>query len=89
MAETSMHSYYQIYAELGDLQETVLDAIEENPGRNDRELTEILKLQGHTIERCSVIARRNELQAMGYIKCGGCMVDKKTGRPAKTWEARQ
>lgn len=84
-----MHSYYQIYAELGDLQETVLDAIEENPGRNDRELTEILKLQGHNIERCSVIARRNELRHMGCIKCSGRQVDKKTMRPANVWEARQ
>jgi hypothetical protein len=89
MAETSMHSYHTILADLGDLQETVLDCIEENPGRNDRELTEILKLKGTVIERCSVIARRYELEKMGYIKCSGYATDHKTGRPAKLWEARQ
>jgi len=89
MADTSMRSYYEIYAELGDLQEAVLDCIEENPGRNDREITELLKLKGIQIERCSVIGRRNELEKMGYIKCSGCPKDKTSGHPAKTWEARQ
>lgn len=89
MADTSMRSYYEIYAELGDRQEAVLDTIEENPGRNDRELTELLKLQGHAIERCSVIGRRHELEKMGYIKCSGSRLDKTTRRHAKTWMARQ
>ena len=88
MAETSMHSYYSILADINDRQETVLDAIEENPGRNDRELTEILKLQGNAIERCSVIARRYELEKMGYIRCSGYAYDKNSGRPAKLWESR-
>ena len=89
MAETSMHSYMSIQADLGDLQEAVLDIIEENPGHNDRQLTELLKLKEIQIERCSVIARRNELLALGYIKCSGIKLDTTTGRPAKTWEARQ
>lgn len=88
MAETSLHSYYSILADLNDRQETVLDCIEENPGRNDREITEILKLKGTTIERCSVIGRRNELEKMGYIQCSGWAKDKTTGHTAKLWEAR-
>jgi len=89
MAETSMHSYYSILADLGDLQETVLDCIEENPSKNDKELTIILQLNGISIERCSVIARRYELEKLGYIKCSGYATDKTSGRPAKIWEARQ
>ena len=84
-----MHSYYSILADISDRQEVVLDCIEENPNRNDRELTEILKLKGTKIERCSVIARRNELEKLGYIKCSGYATDKTTGRPTKLWEAQQ
>ena len=89
MADTSMHSYYSIYAELGDQQELVLDCIEENPNKNDKEITAILNLNGSEIQKTTVIARRNELVKMGYIKCNGQAYDKNTGRPAKIWEARQ
>ncbi len=85
--ETSKHSLLSIQADLGDMQELVLSCIEEHPSRNDREITELLNLQGHDIARCSVVARRNELVKMGYIKCSNWGTDKKTGMTTKFWEA--
>lgn len=81
--DTSVLSYEEIRESLGARQSYVLDLIELNPRRTDRELAEI----AGTADPNMIRPRRSELVAKGLVIESGHRHCSVTGKLSTTWEA--
>ena len=79
--ETSLEAYESIQPELGLMQQTVYDAIEQHEGISNLDISRILNIPIN-----SVTPRVKELRDMNFVKFHNHKQDPITKRRVMTWE---